>query len=288
MKIEDKITKMEVKKLISLLREQQPVIHCITNNVTVNDCANILLAIGASPIMAQHIKEAAEVTGIAGALVCNLGATRAFGAMESSADEALKRDIPVVLDPVGVSASSYRRDFATEFLESGKVSVLRSNLSEIKSLMRGTNSGGIDVSKEDMITPDNLKSIAENAAFCAKKYNIIVVLTGETDIITDGENLFYVSGGSRMIKRITGGGCMSSAVIGAFLSASAANSKKHIALGNHKSQKACSDISCLTRSAAASCSFMRMMSEAAARKTRLRLGGTMTFRNELIDACSLF
>lgn len=262
----------EIEKQISSIRAAAPLIHCITNVVTVNDCANILLAIGASPIMAQDIHEAAEVTSIASALVCNLGAVNAFSSIEASIIEASRLDIPVVIDPVGITASTYRRNFCIRLLKSGKVNAIRCNLSEMQCLLYDdVHHIGLD-SPEQNISVDETSNIANQAISFAHKYNVIIAVTGQNDIAADSEKAYVIGGGDPMIKRITGGGCMSSVVLGAFLSIT----------------KTGTDPDDLLLYAARSCTFMRMMAKEAASDTMRINGGTITFRDKLIDACSRF
>ena len=124
----------KVVELLNRLKNKKPLIHNITNYVTVNDCANILLAIGASPIMADDLKESADITSIASALVINIGTLneRTIESMIASGKKANELNIPVVLDPVGAGASSFRNETTKRILEEIKISVLRGNISEIK------------------------------------------------------------------------------------------------------------------------------------------------------------
>lgn len=194
-----------------ILREKKPLVHCITNYVTATDTANILLAAGASPIMADDPAESAEITSSANALLINLGtpSENRIAAMERSC-RAAAGEIPVVLDPVGVGASSFRADAVRRILSAGKVAVVRGNISELSALA-GTNahSHGVDAAEEVSLPLD----IALTAA---KKLGCICVLTGEVDIITDSSRTVCLKNGTPNLKQITGAGCMTSALTAAF------------------------------------------------------------------------
>lgn len=197
-----------------ILREKKPLVHCITNYVTATDTANILLAAGASPIMADDPAESAEITSSANALLINLGtpSENRIAAMECSCRAATVAGIPVVLDPVGVGASSFRADAVRRILSAGKVAVVRGNISELSALA-GTNahSHGVDAA-EDVSLPLDI------ALTAAKKLGCICVLTGEVDIITDGSRTVCLKNGTAKLKQITGAGCMTSALTAAFAS----------------------------------------------------------------------
>lgn len=143
----------KVVELLNRLKNKKPLIHNITNYVTVNDCANILLAIGASPIMADDLKESADITSIASALVINIGTLneRTIESMIASGKKANELNIPVVLDPVGAGASSFRNETTKRILEEIKISVLRGNMSEIKFIAGlESETKGVDASESDL------------------------------------------------------------------------------------------------------------------------------------------
>ena len=249
------------------IQEERPVIHCITNVITINDCANILLAAGASPTMAHHPLEAAEVTAGCGSLVCNLGATENFEAMLAAGRRAAELAHPVVLDPVGVAGSSFRRGLCFEFMNQVKPSCIRGNLSEIRALAGNTCTAvGVDAAKEDVLQADNLEKHADFVREFALKSGMLVIASGETDLISDGISVYGVHNGSKMMSRITGSGCMASSLLGAFLAVCRDN---------------------LMEAAAASCAVMGICGELAGRKTRELRAGTGTYRTQLIDAVSL-
>lgn len=192
----------------------RPLVHCITNYVTAGDCANLLLACGASPIMADDPDEAAEITSMCGGLVLNLGTPnpRKLEAMKIAGQTANRLGHPVVLDPVGVGGSEMRKTAARELLENVRFSVIRGNASEIRTLVYGTASHrGVDT---DTAVPED--TAAELARTLAQWNGAVVVLTGETDILTDGVTTHQVKNGHPMMRDVTGAGCQLSALIGAY------------------------------------------------------------------------
>ncbi len=206
--------KKQVKELVTNLRERNPLVHNITNYVTVNDCANAILAIGASPVMADDIKETESITSISSSLVINIGTLneRTVASMLVSGKKANELNIPVIFDPVGAGASKFRNDTAREILKQLKVNIIRGNLSEV-SFIAGLSAStkGVDVSEEDCA--NDAVTIAKLAA---KKYNCVVAVTGAIDIISDGEKLIKISNGHKMLSKVTGTGCMSSALVASF------------------------------------------------------------------------
>ncbi|WP_394870457.1 hydroxyethylthiazole kinase [Clostridium butyricum] len=210
----------KVVELLNRLKNKKPLIHNITNYVTVNDCANILLAIGASPIMADDLKESADITSIASALVINIGTLneRTIESMIASGKKANELNIPVVLDPVGAGASSFRNETTKRILEEIKISVLRGNMSEIKFIAGlESETKGVDASESD------LKSYSDEgirvAKSLAKRFNCTVAITGVCDIVSDGEKSVTIENGTKMLSNVTGTGCMTTALVGGYLGA---------------------------------------------------------------------
>lgn len=246
-----------IAEIYNRIQRERPIIHCITNAVTVNDCANILLAAGASPTMAHHPMEVEEITAGTKALVCNFGAIAEYEAMEKAGRVAEKLGHAIVIDPVGVSGSGYRREKCQALIEQIHPTCVRGNYSEIRALMEHCSTvTGVDAGDKSLDI-EALKMYAES-------YHVIVVASGETDIITDGTTTYFCENGDAKMERITGSGCMSSVMLGAFL-------------GMEPS----------VQSAAACCAFVGIAGELAAEKTDACGGGTMTFRNFLIDEVSL-
>ena len=210
----------KVVELLNRLKNKKPLIHNITNYVTVNDCANILLAIGASPIMADDLKEAADITSIASALVINIGTLneRTIESMIASGKKANELNIPVVLDPVGAGASLFRNETTKRILEEIKISVLRGNMSEIKFIAGlESETKGVDASESDLKS-DSDEGIRV-AKSLAKRFNCTVAITGVCDIVSDGEKSVTIENGTKMLSNVTGTGCMTTALVGGYLGA---------------------------------------------------------------------
>ncbi|MDR2915888.1 MAG: hydroxyethylthiazole kinase [Tannerella sp.] len=195
-----------------LVREKSPLIHNITNYVVMNNTANALLAIGASPVMAHSVDEVAEMTGIASALVINIGTLDAawVDAMLIAGKKALEKQIPVIFDPVGAGATAYRTMVSWKIIEECKPSIIRGNASEIIALCNsGVQTKGVDAT-------ENSDSAIEPAKILARRTNAVVVVSGETDYITDGMNVERVENGSTLMPRVTGMGCTATALVAAF------------------------------------------------------------------------
>lgn len=199
------------------VRKNVPLVHCITNYVTVNDVANALLACGGSPIMADDIGEVSEITSISNALVINIGTLneRTVKSMLRAGVAANENNIPVVLDPVGAGASSLRNEAVKTLLSEVKFRVIRGNLSEI-SFIAGLN---VSTRGVDSAEADSGNDAIGVAKLVSKKYGCAVAITGAVDVITDGENVAKISNGVPQMSKITGTGCMLSGVIGAYVGA---------------------------------------------------------------------
>lgn len=211
---------LESGKLLDEVRNKKPLVHNITNYVTVNDCANILLALGASPIMADDIKEAADITKISSALVINIGTLneRTIESMIASGKKANELNIPVVFDPVGAGASEFRNATTKRIIDEVKISILRGNMSEIKFIagLQATTKG-VDASEADTKGgSDEGINVAKNLA---NRLNCTVAITGVIDIISDGERVAVLENGTKMLSNVTGTGCMTSALVGAYCGA---------------------------------------------------------------------
>ena len=208
---------MKTFKLVSDLRRKRPLIHCISNTVTANDCANLLLSIGASPSMAQALDEMDEITARADALVLNTGTPDRdkFDACRIAGLRANACKVPVVLDPVGVGASRWRLENISSLLAAVKPSIIRANLGEAMALLGGDMHGhGVD-------SEDGGGAAHSIARALAEKYGCVVLLTGTEDIVADALHDVSVTGGSALMKQVTGAGCMLSCLCGAMLSVSA-------------------------------------------------------------------
>lgn len=251
------LTAEYIAELHNRIQRKCPIIHCITNAVTVNDCANILLAAGASPTMAHHPMEVEEITAGTSALVCNFGAIADYEAMEKAGLVASKCGHAIVIDPVGISGSTYRREKCNALIEKIHPTCIRGNYSEIKALIENRSTvTGVDSNDKTLDT--------ELMQKYAKEHKIILIASGQSDIITDGTTTYTCNNGAPKMAKITGSGCMSSVMLGAFLG-----------------------IESSVKSAAACCAFVGIAGQIAAEKTDAGHGGTMTYRNNFIDQISL-
>lgn len=201
------------KDLLNKVREQKPLVHHITNNVTVNDCANITLCTGGLPVMAYDAQEVAQMVQAAGALVLNIGtlSPQQVDAMIIAGRRANELNIPVVLDPVGVGATDLRTDSARRILEEVAVTVIKGNKAEI-SILAGT--GGEIKGVESV---GEYHDIAGTAAALAEWEECTVVVSGAEDIITDGQRILLVGNGHPLMGSVVGTGCMSASVTGCFV-----------------------------------------------------------------------
>jgi hydroxyethylthiazole kinase len=198
---------------LKLIRTNSPLVHNITNYVVMNNTANALLSIGASPVMAHAIEEVRDMVNISSSLVINMGtlSEKWLDAMLLAGDTAKDRKIPVVFDPVGVGATKYRTETASRIIKVCKPSVIRGNASEIMSLTNANiKTKGVDSTMSSL-------SALDSANMLAKKYETIVVISGAEDYITDGTTTISTKNGSDLMARVTGMGCTATAIIGAFV-----------------------------------------------------------------------
>ncbi len=205
----------KIAQLLAEIKNKKPLVHHLTNYVTVNDCANIVLALGASPVMADDEGEVAQMVGLASALVLNIGTLndRTIRSMLVAGKKANEKGIPVVLDPVGAGATNLRTETAARFLKVIQLAVLRGNMSEIKTLSGvGGATKGVDS------TADSAGG-REMAVEMARKYKCVVAITGAQDIITDGTRLALIDNGHPALSQVTGTGCMATSLVGCFCGA---------------------------------------------------------------------
>ncbi len=255
-------------KIYENVRKKTPLVHSITNNVTVNDCANIVLAVGGSPIMADAIEEVEEITSICNALVINIGTlnTNVIGAMVKSGKRSNEIGNPVVLDPVAVGASKLRSETIDHLLKEINFSVIRGNASEIKSIYKGgKTSSGVDADEEDKIDEKNLDSMIKMCKNLSGRTGAIIVLTGAMDIVANENKASIISNGHPLMSKVTGTGCMITNVIGAYCGANKYN---------------------LFRATTLAVAHMGLAGEIAFNKLQKIDGGTSTYRMLLIDAVS--
>ena len=196
--------------------EKKPLIHCITNPISINQCANAVLAAGARPVMAEHPLETAEITQTASALMLNIANITdvRMKSIKISSDTAKKYHIPSVLDIVGISCSQLRRNYVHELLDSYIPNVIKGNYSEICALSDETyKSAGVDSHPSA-----TFRKTLDSAVSSAQKYNTVILASGKTDIVTDGKRAAYIHNGSPRLAEITGTGCMQGALTAVYLS----------------------------------------------------------------------
>jgi len=199
------------------LREAKPLIHQITNYVVMNETANATLALGALPVMAHAREEVEEMAAIAGALVLNIGTLSPHwvDAMIAAGKVANEREIPVVLDPVGVGATRYRTETARRILDEVRVTVLRGNAGEVATLV------GVEAEVRGVESIDAGGDAAELAARAAQSLGLVASVTGPVDHVSDGARTIAIENGDPMLATITGTGCISGALTGCFLAVNA-------------------------------------------------------------------
>ncbi|MDO5845019.1 MAG: hydroxyethylthiazole kinase [Methanocorpusculum sp.] len=201
--------------LLNRVRERNPLVHQITNYVTVNDCANITICIGASPVMSHAPEDVVDMVKIADALVLNIGTLdeKQIEGMLIAGKEAGRRNIPIIVDPVGAGATPYRSQTVYEFMDKLPIKILKGNAGEIGTIagasakVRGVDSGEF--------CGDLKKTVMD----LAKETGVTVVISGAEDIISDGQRVAGVSNGVPLMGKVSGTGCMATAVCGAFAAA---------------------------------------------------------------------
>ena len=207
---------------IKNVRKGVPLVHNITNYVTVNDVANILLACGGSPIMSDEPEDVEDITAICGGLNINIGTlnSRTITSMLLAGKKANLLGHPVVLDPVGAGASQLRTDTANRLLREVKFTVIRGNISEVKTLASGAGTTkGVDADVADKVTEENLDSAVAFAKAFAARTGAVVAITGAIDIVADAHKAYCIRNGHPMMSNITGTGCQLSALTAAFVTA---------------------------------------------------------------------
>ena len=203
---------LPLASLLSRLRDIRPLVHHITNSVTINDCANVTLSVGAAPVMADAHEEVAEMAGIADVLVLNIGTLTStqVDSMLLAGRTANSRDIPIILDPVGAGATAFRTSTALRLLEDLDIAVLKGNAGEIGTIagsggrVRGVDSEGLMGDPEEICTA------------LADHLGCIVAMSAPIDVVADGSRVALVENGHPLMGSVSGTGCMVSSVAGAF------------------------------------------------------------------------
>lgn len=206
--------------VIAKTKKSKPLIHCITNPISIHNCANTVLAVGASPIMAEHPLEVEQITEKSHALAVNLGniTDARMKSISISVRTATSLNIPVIIDLVGIGISDLRLDFAKKLIDAFSFSVIKGNMSEIKALLgMKSHAFGIDVGVKDEININSLEESIKIIKSLASKLKSVVVATGIYDIISDGNLVYVVKNGTAMLSKITGTGCMLTVLIASYM-----------------------------------------------------------------------
>ena len=201
------------------VKERTPLVHNITNYVTVNDVANALLACGGSPIMSDEPEDVSDITSICGGLNINIGTLNqsSIEAMFIAGTKSKQLGHVVLLDPVGAGASKLRTETALKIMKEIKPNVIRGNISEIKTLALGSGTTkGVDADAADIVSEENLDAMVEFAKAFSEKTDAVIAITGAIDLVADCKKCYVIRNGSPMMSRITGTGCMLSGLATAY------------------------------------------------------------------------
>ena len=254
-----------MKRHFDLLRKTMPLIHNITNYVTVNDVANILLACGGSPIMSDEVEDVEDITSICNGLNINIGTLHksSIEGMLRAGKKANDLHHPILLDPVGAGASKFRTETALKLMQELNLAVIRGNISEIKTLALGSGTTkGVDADVSDAVTEENLEQAIEFVKAFSKKTGTIIAVTGRIDLVTDGNRCYVIRNGRPEMGKITGTGCQLSGMMTAFITANPDE---------------------MLEAAAAAVCAMGLAGEIG--WSRMQTGdGNATYRNRIIDA----
>ena len=254
-----------MKECMDNVRKNVPLVHNITNYVTVNDVANILLACGGSPIMSDEPKDVEDITSVCGGLNINIGTLHqsSIEGMLLAGKKANELGHPVLLDPVGAGASRLRTDTALRIMKEIKLTVIRGNISEIKTLAYGSGTTkGVDADVADAVTEETLNDAIAFVKNFARKTSCIIAVTGAIDLVSDGEICYVIRNGRPEMGKITGTGCQLSGMMTAYVTA---NQEKPL------------------EAAASAVCIMGLAGEIG--WSRMQEGdGNATYRNRIIDA----
>ena len=218
-----------IEKTLKDIKEKNALTHCITNSVTINDCANAVLAIGGSPFMAEDAEELEEVVTIADVLVINIGklSKNQIESMHISSKTANKTNTPIILDPVGVGVTELRNKTTMDLINNYDIAAIRGNITEIKAIAQlagvldeSNTAKGVDVNIDDIITEDNLQANGELICELAEKLDTTILASGPIDILSDGKTTIAIDNGDDMMPLITGSGCMLSSIVGSCIGGS--------------------------------------------------------------------
>lgn len=216
--------KYQIKACISLrekVKQKAPLIHFLTNAISMNDCANVILGLGGKPIMAEHPLEVEEITSASDALAVNLGniSDSRMEAMKRSAQIAYRQQIPWCIDLVGTGCSSLRREYAKNLIKVAHPCVIKGNMSELKAIsMLESHACGIDAGEKDLVTTTHLRENAHFLMTLAQETGAVITATGVIDLIATSSECYAVYNGCEMLSKLTGTGCMLGGMIATYLS----------------------------------------------------------------------
>ena len=254
-----------MKECMDNVRKNVPLVHNMTNYVTVNDVANILLACGGSPIMSDEPEDVEDITSVCGGHNINIGTLHqsSIEGMLLAGKKANELGHPVLLDPVGAGASRLRTDTALRIMKEIKLTVIRGNISEIKTLAYGSGTTkGVDADVADAVTEETLNDAIAFVKNFARKTSCIIAVTGAIDLVSDGEICYVIRNGRPEMGKITGTGCQLSGMMTAYVTA---NQEKPL------------------EAAASAVCIMGLAGEIG--WSRMQEGdGNATYRNRIIDA----
>jgi hydroxyethylthiazole kinase len=207
---------MNIYEMLTQIRSKQPVIHHMTNWVTIFNCAQAVKSIGASPVMAHAMEEAAEMTSISSALVLNIGTLtkELIDSMLISTKTANEKKIPIVLDVCGAGASALRNSSCLKLITERKIDIVKGNASEIASV------AGLDVKTKGVDSTEVKGSLSDIAMALSKKLSSVVVITGKTDYVALNDKLSIIDNGAELMGRVVGTGCIAASIIGCFAAVS--------------------------------------------------------------------
>lgn len=288
--------------LIQSLRAEKPLIHCITNYVTVNDVANVILAAGASPIMADAGSEVEEITSLSKGLVLNIGTLQeaSVEGMLAAGRKAAELGHPIVVDPVGIGASALRWKTAFKLIEELPCTVIRGNASEIRILAgQSAHSQGVDADVREQVEASNQMEAVAMMQALSSQTGAVIVMTGAVDVVADAAHSCLIKNGHPMMASITGTGCMLNGILAAFQTAdvsvnSGAAQKEQNAEADGKTSKKAANEAGMSDTATENIFWRAVYAVAAAglcgesayEKMQQADGGTGSFRMYFIDAVS--
>lgn len=214
---------INLKKILenrNIVREKSPLIHAITNPIAINIVANSILFQGAKAICAENPKEIEDIVKVSDSLSINLGniTDTRIEAMDLAVEFANEKNIPVIIDLVGIGASKLRLDFAKDLLKKYKFSVIKGNSSEILALSgEKTHAKGIDAGRKDIVEGKNIEKFIKVSKNLSKDYQTTVLISGKTDILVKDNRYFLIENGCSNLSKITATGCMLTSLISTFL-----------------------------------------------------------------------